>query len=186
MMLADTAFAADFQGLFGSFLQTSILLMVLAYRLGWRSVVRGLPVGVGAGVMWQILVPMPEAMFLPDLLRGILLVGLGGVLLYLFIGGLALRDEGGIVPMAPSMGWDKPIGPMSVILIVWATGLDIAAQASPTDIVSTPALTVLAFQATLWWLLARTRLAAHLPGYAADGISAFLCIALGTSALLPG
>lgn len=178
-----------FQFTFGDLFVTVSVALVLAYRFGWRSALTGTLSGAGLVLMLASLQDTPGPGLTARWLSPLLLLGLGGYLIYQFMAGLSLRDTDQPVPAGDTVGWTRAASPPNTILAAWAAlaqGPEIAggwsgASASAGAASASMGLMLgLAILGLLAWACGSTGMFRRIPAYALDGVSACMMMAYGS------
>jgi hypothetical protein len=181
--------ALAFQFTFGDLFVAVSVALVLAYRFGWRSALSG----TLAGAAMVLALAAVQDNIGPGLtarwLGPLLLLGLGGYLIYQFMAGLSLRDTDQPVPAGDTVGWSRAPSLPNAVLAAWAAlaqGPEIAggwlgASASTgTASASMGLLLGLGILGLLAWACGSTGMFRRIPAYALDGVSACMVAAYGS------
>lgn len=179
------AFQFTFAGLFVA----ASIALVLAYRFGWRSSA----IGTLAGAAMVLALAALQDNLGPGLtarwLSPLLLLGLGGYLIYQFMAGLSLRDTDQPVPSGDTVGWRRGFSLPSAVLAAWAAlaqGPVIAGGwrgASAHEGVASASMGLIlgvGILGLLAWACGSTGMFRRIPAYALDGVSACMMTAYGS------
>lgn len=113
---AATAFRITFADLFIA----ASIVAVVAYRFGWRSALLGMLGGTSLALLAMALLGSGAAPRSQEWLSATLLLGFGLYLLYQFIAGLSLRDDGATLPAGDDVGWYRAPNLAGLAMAGWA------------------------------------------------------------------